>query len=115
MSKKTSQLKWKGPKKGKKSVFLKNQKIFDCEPSSATRELKKEVNMRIKSKIKTKYKKFQKVAQKKKFFLKKLRKILFLALFGRIFFLFFDICTLEELLNASGLRKYQKNEIFLKI
>jgi hypothetical protein len=33
VKKKTSQLKWKGPKKGKKSVFWKNQKIFDCEPT----------------------------------------------------------------------------------
>jgi hypothetical protein len=47
LSKKKSQLKWKGPKKGKKSVFLKNRKIFDCEPTSATGELKKEVNVRI--------------------------------------------------------------------
>jgi hypothetical protein len=44
--KKTTQLKWKGSKKGKKR-FLKNQKIFDCEPTSATGELKKEVNVRI--------------------------------------------------------------------
>ncbi len=30
------------------------------------------------------------------------------------FFFFFYICTLEELLNASGLRKYQKNDIFFE-
>jgi hypothetical protein len=30
-----------------------------------------------------------------------------LALFGQ-FFSFCDICTLEEFLNASGQRKYQK-------
>jgi hypothetical protein len=47
LSKNTSQLRWKSPKKGKKSGFLKNQKIFDCEPTSATGELKKEVNVRI--------------------------------------------------------------------
>jgi hypothetical protein len=47
LSKNTSQLKWKGPKKGKQSGFLKNRKVFDCEPTSATRELKKEVNVRI--------------------------------------------------------------------
>jgi hypothetical protein len=47
LSKKTSQLKWKGKKKGKKSGFLINQKIFDCEPTSATGELKKEMNVRI--------------------------------------------------------------------
>jgi hypothetical protein len=37
-----------------------------------------------------------------------------LALFGRIIFLVCDICTLDELLNASGLRKYQKFEIFFE-
>jgi hypothetical protein len=47
LSKKTSQLKLKGPKKGKKSGFLINRKIFYCEPTSATGELKKEVNVRI--------------------------------------------------------------------
>jgi hypothetical protein len=47
VKKKTSQLKWKGPKKRQKSGFLTNRKIFDCEPTSATGELKKEVNVRI--------------------------------------------------------------------
>jgi hypothetical protein len=56
--KKTSQLKWKGPKKGKKEVFLKNWKIFYCEPTSATGELKREVNVRILYKTKKKYYKF---------------------------------------------------------
>ncbi len=55
----------------------------------------------------------RKSVQKKKFCLKKFRQILFLALFGR-FFSFFYICTLEELLNASGLRKYQKMKFFRK-
>jgi hypothetical protein len=32
-----------------------------------------------------------------------------------MFFLFCDNCTLEELLNASVLRKYCKNEIFSKM
>jgi hypothetical protein len=86
---------------------LNNRKIFDCEPTSATGELKKEVNMRILSKIKKNNKNSRK-SHKKKILLKKFRKILFLALFGRIFFLFIYICTLEELLNASGLSKYQK-------
>jgi hypothetical protein len=36
-----------GSKKRPKSSFLENQKIFDCEPTSATGELKKEVNVRI--------------------------------------------------------------------
>jgi hypothetical protein len=36
-----------GSKKRQKSVFLKNWKIFYCEPTSATGELKKEVNVRI--------------------------------------------------------------------
>jgi hypothetical protein len=35
------------PEKGKKSGFFLNRKIFDCEPTSATGELKKEVNVRI--------------------------------------------------------------------
>jgi hypothetical protein len=30
------------------------------------------------------------------------------------FFFFCDNCTLEELLNASGLRKYKKNDFFRK-
>ncbi len=45
--KKTSQLKWKGPKKKQKSVVFLNRKIFYCKPTSATGELKKEVNARI--------------------------------------------------------------------
>jgi hypothetical protein len=36
----------------------------------------------------------------------------YLALFIRFFFC--DICTLEELLYASGLRKYQKFEFFFE-
>ncbi len=46
LSKKTPQLKGRGPKKGKKSGFLKNLKIPDCGPTSAARELKKEMNVR---------------------------------------------------------------------
>ncbi len=46
LSKKTPQLKGRGPKKGKKSVFLKNSKIPDCGPTSAVRGLKKEMNVR---------------------------------------------------------------------
>ncbi len=46
LSKKTLQLKGRGPKKGKKAVFLKNSKIPDCGPTSAARELKKEMNVR---------------------------------------------------------------------
>jgi tRNA splicing ligase len=49
---------------------------------------------------KTKYQKFQEVTLKFFFF----QKILFWH-FLIEFFLFCDICTLEELLNASGLRK----------
>jgi hypothetical protein len=45
LSKKTPQLKQRGPKKGKKSGFLKNSKIPDCGSTSAARELKKEVNV----------------------------------------------------------------------
>jgi hypothetical protein len=45
--KKTSQLKWKGPKKGKNSGFLKNRKILDCETTNTTGELRKEVKVRI--------------------------------------------------------------------
>ncbi len=44
--KKTSWLKWKGPKR-QKSAFLINSKIPDCEPTSAAGELKKEVNVQI--------------------------------------------------------------------
>jgi hypothetical protein len=36
----------------------------------------------------------------------------FLALFDQIFFFYCDNCTLQELLNASGLRKYQKMTFF---
>ncbi len=46
LSKKTPQMKGRGPKKGKKSFFLKNLKIPDCGPNSAARELKKEMNVR---------------------------------------------------------------------
>jgi hypothetical protein len=46
LSKKTHQLKGRGSKKGKKSGFLKNSKIPDCGPTSAARELKKEMNVR---------------------------------------------------------------------
>ncbi len=47
LSKKTSQLKGRGPKKRqKKGGFLKNSKIPDCGPTSAARELKKEMNVR---------------------------------------------------------------------
>jgi hypothetical protein len=45
--KKTFQLKWKGPKKGKKSVFFEKLETVDCEPTCATGKLKKEVNVRI--------------------------------------------------------------------
>ncbi len=41
LSKKTPQLKGRGPKKGKKSVVFFNSKIPDCGPTSAARELKK--------------------------------------------------------------------------
>jgi hypothetical protein len=94
-----------GSKKRQKSGFLKNQKIFDCEPTSATGELKKEVNVRILSKFKKKNKNSRKSLRKKNFFLKKVRKIHF-GTFRSNFFFFCDNCTLEELLNASGLRKY---------
>ncbi len=46
LSKKSLELQWRGPKKGKKSVFLKNSKIPNCEPASEARELKKGVNVR---------------------------------------------------------------------
>jgi hypothetical protein len=36
-----------GSKKRQKRGFLTNRKIFDCEPTSVTGELKKEVNVRI--------------------------------------------------------------------
>jgi hypothetical protein len=42
-----------GSKKRQQKCFLKNQKIFDCEPTSATGELKKEVNVQIYSKTKS--------------------------------------------------------------
>jgi hypothetical protein len=45
LSKKKTQLKWRGLKIGKKSVFLKNSKIPDCGPTSTSRELKKEWNV----------------------------------------------------------------------
>ncbi len=45
LSKKTPQLKGRGPKKGKKSILLKNSKIPDCGPTSAARELKKDRNV----------------------------------------------------------------------
>ncbi len=45
LSKKTSQLKWRGPKK-KTRVFMRNSKIHYCGPTSAARELKQEVNVR---------------------------------------------------------------------
>jgi hypothetical protein len=45
LSKKTPQLKGRGLKKGKKSGFKKNLKIPDCGPTSAARELKKEMNV----------------------------------------------------------------------
>jgi hypothetical protein len=51
LSKKTPRLKGRGPKKG---GFLKNLKIPDCGPTSAARELKKELNVRTLSKNKIK-------------------------------------------------------------
>jgi hypothetical protein len=47
LSKKNIPAEVEGSKKRQKSFFSKNQKIFDCEPTSATGELKKEVNMWI--------------------------------------------------------------------
>jgi hypothetical protein len=55
--------------------------------------------------LRKKIKNSRKSLRKKKFF-EKISKNPFLALFDRIFFFFCDNYTLEELLNASGLRKY---------
>ncbi len=52
LSKKTPQLKWRGPKKAKKQ-FFNNLKICDCGSNSA-RELKKEENVQTQSKNKIK-------------------------------------------------------------
>ncbi len=46
-SKKASQLRWKDPKKGKKTIFLEISKIFNFGLASAARELKIEVQLRI--------------------------------------------------------------------
>ncbi len=59
LSKKTPQLKWRGPKKAKSSFFEKFENP-DCGPTSAARELKKEVNVRTYSKNKINNKKSQK-------------------------------------------------------
>ncbi len=86
----------------------KNWKIFYFEPTSATAELKKEVNVRIYSKTKTKYWKFQKVTPPNNFFKEKISNKSLFWHFSVTFFLFCDTCTLEELLTASGQRKYKK-------
>ncbi len=71
------QLKWKGPKKGKKAFFWKIVKAFIVN-QPVQLKLKTEVNVRIYSKNKSK---FEKVTTNK-FFKRKF------ALFGRIFFFF---------------------------
>jgi hypothetical protein len=47
LSKKNIPAEVEGSKKRQKSVFFLNWKVFDCEPTSATEELKKEVNVQI--------------------------------------------------------------------
>ncbi len=110
LSKNTSQLKWKGPKKGKKEVFWKIGKSLIVNQPVQLEGWKKRWMCGFSPRIRKNIKTFRKSHWKKNV-LKNLKN-LFLALFDQIFFFFCDICTLEELLNASGLRKYQKMTFF---
>jgi hypothetical protein len=99
LSKKTPQLKWRGPKKGKKGFFEK-YKVPDCGPTSAARELKKEVLWGLSPRIIKNMKKSKKTF-KKKLFRKFSKKFFFLPFSVNFFLLFCNICTLGELPNAS--------------
>jgi hypothetical protein len=94
LSKKNITAEVEGSKKRQKSGFLKNRKIFDCEPTSATGELKKEMNVRIQSKIKKKIKNSRKSLRKKKIFFEKITINPFIGTFRSNFFSFFVIIVL---------------------
>ncbi len=89
LSKNTSQLKWKGPKKAKKAVFWKIGKSLIVNQPVQLESWKKRWMCGFSQRLRKKIKNSRKSLRKKNFFLEKVRKILFLALFGRIFFLFF--------------------------
>ncbi len=115
LSKNTSQLKWKGPKKEKKAVFWKIGKSLIVNQPVQLESWKKRWMCGFSSRLRKKNKNSRKSLRKKKFFWKNFEKSFFCYFSIEFFFFFCDNCTLEELLNASGLRKYWINEIFSKI
>jgi hypothetical protein len=81
--------------------FFLSRKIFYCEPTNANGELKKRSMSGFSPRLRQNNKILESHSPPNLFFFLILKN-LFLALFGNFFIC--NICNLEELLNASGLR-----------
>ncbi len=94
-----------GSKKGQKGGFWKNGKLLIVNQPVQLESWKKRWMCGFSSRLRQNIKKSKKSLPPNFFYFKK---SFFWHFLDKFFSLFCDICTLEKLLNGSGLRKYQK-------